>query len=78
MYQRTLDSVNRGDRLEGIFLVEGANLKTARNGQFFIQLTLRAHTAGMKAVRWESSQEEFRELDRTPLVRVKGRVEADY
>ncbi|MDE0960601.1 MAG: HD domain-containing protein [Planctomycetota bacterium] len=75
MDQRTLDSVNRGDRLEGIFLVEGANLKTARNGKFFIQLTLRDHTAGMKAVRWESSQEEFRELDRNPFVRVQGRVE---
>jgi 3'-5' exoribonuclease len=73
--QRTLDSVNRGDRLEGIFLVEGANLKTARNGKFFIQLTLRDHTAGIKAVRWESSQEEFRELDRNPFVRVQGRVE---
>jgi len=73
--QRTLESVSRGERLEGVFLIEDANLKTARNGKFFIPMTLRDHTAGLKAVRWESSQEEFRELDRNPFARVQGRVE---
>ncbi|RTZ91895.1 MAG: hypothetical protein DSY92_03570, partial [Planctomycetota bacterium] len=73
--QRSLDSITSGDRLEGIFLVAGANLKTARNGKFFIPMTLRDHTAGVKAVRWESSQEEFREIDRNPFLRIHGRVE---
>jgi 3'-5' exoribonuclease len=73
--QQTLDSKQSGDRLEGVFLVENASLKTARNGKLFITMTLRDHTAGLKAVRWESSQEEFRGLDKNPFLRVQARVE---
>ncbi|MGE4619174.1 MAG: HD domain-containing protein [Planctomycetota bacterium] len=75
MNQQTLDSKQSGDRLEGVFLVENASLKTARNGKLFITMTLRDHTVGLKAVRWESSQEEFRELSKNPFLRVQARVE---
>jgi len=73
--QRTLESLNRGDRIEGVYLVEDASLKTARNGKFFIPMTLRDRTAGVKAMRWESSQEEFRDIQRKPFLRLEGRVE---
>ncbi|MEC9475494.1 MAG: HD domain-containing protein [Planctomycetota bacterium] len=75
MNQQTLDSRSSGDRIEGVFLVENASLKTARNGKLFITMTLRDHTLGLKAVRWESSQEEFRELNNNPFLRVQARVE---
>lgn len=73
--QQTLDSKNSGDRVEGVFLVENASLKTARNGKLFITMTLRDHTVGLKAVRWESNQDEFRELSRNPFLRIQARVE---
>ncbi len=75
MSQRTLESLNRGDRIEGVYLVEDASLKTARNGKFFIPMTLRDRTASVKAMRWESSQEEFREIQKRPFLRIQGRVE---
>ncbi|MAW76260.1 MAG: hypothetical protein CMJ95_02560 [Planctomycetes bacterium] len=75
MNQQTLDSKRSGDRVEGVFLVENASLKTARNGKLFITMTLRDHTLGLKAVRWESNRDEFRELDRNPFLRVQARVE---
>lgn len=75
MNQQTLDTKRSGDRIEGVFLVENASLKTARNGKLFITMTLRDHTLGLKAVRWESSQEEFRALEKNPFLRIQGRVE---
>ena len=73
--QRTLETLNRGDRIEGIYLLEDASLKTARNGKFFVPMTLRDRTATVKAMRWESSQEEFREIQKRPFIRIEGRVE---
>ena len=75
MSQRKLESLNRGDRIEGIYLVEDASLKTARNGKFFVPMTLRDQSATVKAMRWESSQEEFREIQNCPFLRIEGRVE---
>ena len=73
--QQTLDQNQSGDRVEGVYLVDNASLKTARNGKLFITMTLRDHTAGLKAVRWESNQDEYRQLDRNPFLRIQARVE---
>ncbi|HIA27810.1 MAG TPA: HD domain-containing protein [Planctomycetes bacterium] len=75
MEQPLLRDISRGDRMGGIYLVEGANLKTARNGKHFIQMALRDHTSSVKAVRWETSREEFRKVESKPFLRVEGRVE---
>ena len=75
MSQRKLETLNRGDRIEGIYLVEDASLKTARNGKFFVPMTLRDQSATVKAMRWESSQEEFRDIQNCPFLRIEGRVE---
>ena len=75
MEQPLLKDISRGDRMGGIYLVDAANLKTARNGKHFIQLTLRDHTSSVKAMRWETTREEFREVESKPFLRVEGRVE---
>ena len=38
-------------------------------------MTLRDRTATVKAMRWESSQDEFRDIQRRPFIRIQGRVE---
>lgn len=75
MEQPLLKDISRGDRMGGIYLVDVANLKTARNGKHFIQLTLRDHTSSVKAMRWETTREEFREVESKPFLRIEGRVE---
>jgi 3'-5' exoribonuclease len=75
MQAQLLKNAKRGERLEGVFLVESANFKQSKNGKHFIQLTLRDHSAAVKALRWEASREEFRGIERNPFLKVNGRVE---
>ena len=75
MQDHLLKNLKRGERLEGVFLVETANFKQTRNGKHFVQLVLRDHSAAVKALRWDSSREEFRGIERHPFLRVSGRVE---
>jgi 3'-5' exoribonuclease len=75
MSRKLLKDVRRGESLSGIFLVQGANFKQARNGKHFIQMSLRDYSASVKALRWEASREEFRRLERHPFLYVNGRVE---
>lgn len=70
-----LSELRRGDQLNGIYLVETANFKQARNGKPFLQLVLRDSSASVRGVRWETSQEEFRALERCPFLSIQGRVE---
>ncbi len=75
MQGQLLKNLKRGVRLEGVFLVEIANFKQTRNGKHFIQLVLRDHSAAVKALRWDSTREEFRGVEQNPFLRVSGRVE---
>lgn len=72
---KKLGELRRGDAVDGIYLVETANFKQARNGKPFLQLVLRDATAAVKAVRWETSREEFRALERCAFLAAKGRAE---
>ncbi len=75
MQDQLLKNAKRGERLDGVFLVESANFKQTRNGKHFIQLTLRDHSAAVKGLRWEATRDEFRAIERNPFVRVSGRIE---
>lgn len=75
MQNHLLKNLRRGERLEGVFLVETANLKQTRAGKHFVQLVLRDYSASVRALRWDSSRDEFRQVERNPFLRVSGRVE---
>ncbi len=47
MTQQRLKDLHRGDSVSGVFLVESANFKQARNGKPFIQMALRDHSASV-------------------------------
>ncbi|MEM7167027.1 MAG: HD domain-containing protein [Planctomycetota bacterium] len=75
MSQPRLNDIRRGDTVEGIYLVEGANFKQGRNGKYFIQMTLRDASAAVRGLRWEASQEDFAKLEKNPFLSLQGRVE---
>ncbi len=75
MTQKSLRELRRGETVNGVFLVETANFKQARNGKPFIQMALRDSSASVKALRWEANREEFREVERHPFLMVNGRAE---
>ena len=70
-----LIDLHRGDSVDGVYLVENANYKQSRNGKAFIQMTLRDKTLAVKGLRWEATQNEFRQIERNPFLHVHGRVE---
>lgn len=75
MSQPRLNDIRRGDTVEGVYLVEGANFKQSRNGKYFIQMTLRDASAAVRALRWEATQKDYASLEKNPFLSVQGRVE---
>ncbi|MCA8960950.1 MAG: HD domain-containing protein, partial [Planctomycetes bacterium] len=70
-----LKDLKRGMSVSDVFLVESANFKQARNGSHFLQLVLRDYTGSVRALRWESNPEEYRQIERNPFLFASGRVE---
>ncbi len=70
-----LKDLRRGMSVSDVFLVESANFKQARNGSHFVQMVLRDCTGSVRALRWESNPEEFRQLETNPFALTSGRVE---
>lgn len=75
MGRKYIKDLRRGETVSDVFLVETVNFKQARNGSNFLQLVLRDFTGSVKAMRWESSQDEYRQIERNPFLLASGRVE---
>ncbi len=67
--------LQKGLRINQVFLVESSNFKQTRNGKYFIQMELRDRTGSIKAIRWEASRELFDSFGVDDFVKVEGRVE---
>jgi 3'-5' exoribonuclease len=67
--------LQKGSRVDQVFLVESSNFKQTRNGKFFIQLELRDRTSSIKAIRWEATSELYASFGVDDFVKVAGRVE---
>ena len=67
--------LQKGMKIDQVFLVEVSNFKQTRNGKYFIQLELRDRTGSIKAVRWEATQDLFESFGADDFVRISGRVE---
>lgn len=72
---KTVNQLQRGDRVNQTFLVESSNFKQTRNGNFFIQAELRDRTGSVKAILWEADRELFESFGPDDFVCVTGRVE---
>lgn len=75
MGRKYIKDLRRGETVSDVFLVESVNFKQARNGSHFLQLVLRDFTGSVRALRWESNHEEYRQLERNPFLLATGRVE---
>jgi 3'-5' exoribonuclease len=67
--------LQKGQRVDQLFLVETWNFKQTKNGKFFIQMDLRDRSGSIKALRWEATPELYRTINVDDFVRVSGRVE---
>lgn len=67
--------LQRGQRVDQVFLIETWNFKQTRNGKYFIQMELRDRTGSIKAIRWEATPELYSSAGTDAFIRVSGRVE---
>lgn len=67
--------LQKGIRVNQIFLVEESNFKQTRNGKFFIQLELRDRTGSVKAIRWEATEDVYLSFGADDFLKISGRVE---
>jgi len=68
-------ALQRGDRVNGLLLVEGANFKQNRAGKPFLQLTLRDRSGRIRALQWETDRKVYGTIRVNDIVHVRGRVE---
>ncbi len=75
MSRTLLKDLKRGMQIHEILLVDTVNFKQARNGTHFLQLVLRDRSGSIKALKWESSTEEYRLIGQNPFALTTGRIE---
>ena len=67
--------LEKGFRVDQIFLVENSNFKQTRNSKYFIQADLRDRTGSIRAIRWEADRELYESFGPDDFLHVSGRVE---
>ncbi|MFQ6048818.1 MAG: OB-fold nucleic acid binding domain-containing protein, partial [Phycisphaerae bacterium] len=58
------------------FLVVGKQLRTARNGSKYVELTLSDRTGQLCARMWQASQQDFEQIPEGGFLRLTGRCES--
>ncbi len=72
---KLVQDLQKGDRVNQVFLVENSNFKQTRNNKFFIQTDLRDRSGSLKGIRWEADRELFESFQPDDFIRIEGRVE---
>ena len=74
--EKTLLEHQSGDVIEKVLAVHETQLKTARNGKLYMDMTLGDRSGTLPAKMWDASRELFDSFGQDDFIAVKGRVES--
>jgi len=74
MAKRMIADLRIGEPLEDTFLLSACELRTARNGSLYLDLTLADRSGSIKARMWDASEALHRALAVDDFVRIKARL----
>jgi 3'-5' exoribonuclease len=70
-----IHELKTGTEVDRVFAVSRNDLKTTKNGKFFLNLELRDRSGTINAKKWDASPEFHEQLPAGSVVRVQGRVD---
>lgn len=75
MPRRAVQLLTDGESIDEVYLIADKQLRTNRNGSFFLQVELRDRTGAITARLWNANEPQFRSFDEGDFLRIKGKVQ---
>jgi 3'-5' exoribonuclease len=64
-----------GESIDEVYMVSDKQLRTNRQGNFFLQLELRDRTGSISARLWNANEPQFKSFNEGDFLRIKGKVQ---
>jgi 3'-5' exoribonuclease len=75
MSRRAIQLLTDGESIEEVYMVTDKQLRTNRQGNFFLLLELRDRTGSISARLWNANDQQFRAFNEGDFLRIKGKVQ---
>jgi 3'-5' exoribonuclease len=75
MTRRAIQLLTDGEAIDEVYMIADKQLRTNRNGSFFLQVELRDRTGAMSARLWNANEPQFRSFNEGDFLRIKGKVQ---
>ena len=75
MTRRAIQLLADGESIDEIYMVSDKQLRTNRQGNFFLQLELRDRTGSISARLWNANEVQFKSFNDGDFLRIKGKVQ---
>src|SRR6516162_643489 len=75
MTRRAIQLLTDGEAIDEVYMVADKQLRTNRNGSFYLQVELRDRTGAIMARLWNANEPQFRSFNEGDFLRIKGKVQ---
>src|SRR5437660_610338 len=75
MPRRAIQLLTDGESLDEVYLITDKQLRTNRQGNFYLQIELRDRTGSIVARLWNANEPQFRSFNEGDFLRIKGKVQ---
>ena len=64
-----------GQEIEGVYLVQEASMRAAKNGSKYVQASFCDRTGNVPVRHWDATEKDFESYKSGAYIRVRGRIE---
>src|SRR4051812_24041276 len=75
MTRRAIQLLTDGENIDEVYMVTDKQLRTNRQGNFFLQIELRDRTGAITGRLWNANEPQFRSFSEGDFLRIKGKVQ---
>jgi 3'-5' exoribonuclease len=75
MSRRAIQLLTDGESIDEVYMVTDKQLRTNRQGNFYLQLELRDRTGAISARMWNANEPQFRSFSEGDFLKIKGKVQ---
>ncbi|MBI2804876.1 MAG: HD domain-containing protein [Planctomycetes bacterium] len=75
MSRRTIQLLTDNEAIDEVYMVTDKQLRTNRQGNFYLQVELRDRTGAITARLWNANEPQFRSFNEGDFLRIKGKVQ---
>lgn len=75
MSRRAVQLLTDGESIDEVYMVTDKQLRTNRNGNFYLQVELRDRTGAITARLWNANEPQFRSFNEGDFLRIKGKTQ---